>query len=551
MMDSSYGRFLIGLSVGLEAVFLFMGIYAIIYIGRFNAHMFQQNGYKINEQITWLKKNWKKQSVLFVWLGLSVVSYAVLRLIAPFPILYNVLLIVLYLLLFLLTGFIIYYYRFLKRFHNKRPLAFTARIKRMMITDGVLTGALITVLALVLSRLGMKVQGEVIGIPSYFGVLISIPLAGVFQLVAYMAACVINSPLDKAINRAYTKEALDMLNSNRSRLTVIGITGSYGKTSMKYYLEELLSVRFDVLITPGNFNTPLGVVRTIREHMTPRNEIFLCEMGARYVGDIKELCDMVEPDMGIIVSVGPQHLETFGGIENVISTKYELAEAVTRRSGKLFLNGDNSYMIDESKKYPEAVIYHASEKDEGYRATDIVTDSEGTSFTAVTPDGESARFETRLIGAHNVINVMGAIAVAHSLGISLKELLIPVRRLRAVPHRLEMRREQGVTIIDDAYNSNPVGSKAAVECLGGMKGVRIMVTPGMVELGDKEDDYNYEFGRTAAAFCDYVALVGRRHTEPIYKGLIDAGFDESRVRTFVRLEEALQYAYGIKDHGEK
>ena len=163
----------------------------------------------------------------------------------------------------------------------------------------------------------------------------------------------------------------------------------------------------------------------------------------------------------------------------------------------------------------------------------------GTEFTVVTPDGESERFQMRLIGAHNVINVVGAIAVAHKMGMTLQELRIPVRRIEPVPHRMQMREHGLVTIIDDAYNSNPVGSKAAVETLA------------MVELGDKEAEYNHKFGNYAADCCDYILLVGRRHTEPIREGVLEKGFPEEKCLVFDKLEEAVSYAYAIKGQGHK
>ena len=152
----------------------------------------------------------------------------------------------------------------------------------------------------------------------------------------------INRPVEQAIDRHYVQDAARILRQ-MPELTVIGVTGSYGKTSVKYFLNTLLSSRYNVLQTPGNYNTTLGVVRTIREYMKPFHEIFICEMGAREIGDIKEICDLVHPDHGIITSVGPQHLQSIHTIENIIKTKFELADAVPSE-GKVFLNYDNEYI---------------------------------------------------------------------------------------------------------------------------------------------------------------------------------------------------------------
>ena len=200
---------------------------------------------------------------------------------------------------------------------------------------------------------------------------------------------------------------------------------------------------------------------------------------------------------------------------------------------------------------PEKIFYYSETEGTGYCAKEVKVSQLGTEFTVVTPDGESERFQMRLIGAHNVINVVGAIAVAHRMGMTLQELRIPVRRIEPVPHRMQMREHGLVTIIDDAYNSNPVGSRAAVETLAMFDGIRILITPGMVELGDKEAEYNHKFGNYAADCCDYILLVGRRHTEPIREGVLEKGFPEEKCLVFDKLEEAVSYAYAIKGQGHK
>ena len=294
----------------------------------------------------------------------------------------------------------------------------------------------------------------------------------------------------------------------------------------------------------------MGVVRTIREELKPIHQIFVCEMGARNIGDIKELCDIVHPHYGVITSVGPQHLETFLNIQNITNTKFELADAIPD-DGMIFLNGDNEYIVGNSDKYSNKIFYATEEKAGSYYSDNVTVSQNGTEFDVVTPDGERARFKMKLVGIHNVINVAGAIAVAHKMGISLEELKNPVRKIQPVEHRMELRQNGNVTIIDDAYNSNPVGSKAAVETLAMFDGVRILVTPGMVELGAEEERFNYEFGTYAAKCCDYIALVGKKHTAPIEKGILDSGFAADKCKSFDSLNEALAYAYSIPASGRK
>lgn len=165
----------------------------------------------------------------------------------------------------------------------------------MLTTELILTAA---VFALVCGLGGMK------RIPGLCLILVSV------NLFLDIVANVINHPMEAGINQHYINDAVRKLKSV-PELTVIGVTGSYGKTSVKFYLQTLLQEKYNVLVTPESFNTPMGVVRTIRGSLKPTTEIFVCEMGARHVGDIKEICDMVHPDHGVITSIGPQHLETF------------------------------------------------------------------------------------------------------------------------------------------------------------------------------------------------------------------------------------------------
>ena len=505
----------------LTAITAIMAIYAVYLVMRHNMHMFQLNGYKNDEHIRWLGKNKRQQ-----WLLLFGAALGVIRLFFS-PVFLDILI--------LLTLFmIIWDYRALRRLNNKKKLVFTPRVKRMMAVIILLSVAVPIIVFIVC---GLR------------------PLSGVFMIVvalqALLGLCanIINHPVETMISRHYINDARRILRSMPS-LKVIGVTGSYGKTSVKYYLETLLKARYDVLVTPGNFNTPLGITRTIREHMKPSHEIFVCEMGARRVKEIKEICDLFPPDQGVITAVGPQHLETFHSIENIADTKFELADAV-KGKGNIFLNGDNEIIRKKADSYPGAVMYGTAEDIKGYRAKDISLSNLGTEFTVVTPDNEEERFRMRLIGAHNVINVLGAIAVANMNGIPLKELKIPVRRIDSVEHRMQIKDQGNVTIIDDAYNSNPVGSKAAVETLAMFEGLRILITPGMVELGDKEEEYNYKFGTYAADCCDYIILVGEKHTRPIAEGIKSKNFPEGKLRVYERLEDALSYAYGIKDEGQK
>ncbi len=502
-----------------------LGVWAYKYTLKYNLHMFQLNGYKNAEHMVWLKRYRKRQWVLYAGLMLGIL-WIVLRGSLAADIV-----------MWLWTVLIIVVFRALCGMSAKKKLVYTARVKRLMACI-IILDALIVLVPSVVSPLGLQAaKGLMLTVLS-------------LKFLSCVLANIINSPMEKGINAHFINDAKRRLAAS-PEMTVIGVTGSYGKTSVKYYLGELLAVKYNVLITPESYNTPMGVVRTVREHMRPGTEVFVCEMGARHVGDIRELCDLVHPDHGIITSIGPQHLDTFHTIDNIISTKYELADALPD-GGMLFLNGDNEYIIQRASAYKDPIMYHAAGDVAGtYHAENISLDAGGTSFDVVTPDGERESYQMSLIGGHNVINVVGAITVAHKMGIPLKDLRIPVRRLRPVPHRLELIRRGSMYIIDDAYNSNPVGSRAALDTLAMFDGMKILITPGMVELGERETEYNREFGRLAAGVCDHILLVGRRRAEPIREGALEGGADENRVRVFDRLEDAFGYAQTIRADADK
>lgn len=385
-----------------------------------------------------------------------------------------------------------------------KPLVFTARVKRQFFT-----ACLIIIL------------------PAVLGCVFDIMVLNIISIVFSFIPCLTiilalfsNAPMEKSFVAFYINDAKNML-KKQSNTKVIGITGSYGKTSTKYILAAMLGESFNVLYTPASFNTPLGVVRTIRENLRPDTEIFIAEMGAKKKGDIKEICDIVYPSIGIITSVGPQHLDTFGNIETVVSTKFELMDSVSKQNGDIFLNTDCDLIKDNINDKPH--ISYGKIGDCIYK--DVSYSKNGTEFDVVYKD-KSIHIKTKLLGLHNVLNITAAVAVALSLGVGEKDIQFAAAKLRPVSHRLEMKSFiNGATLLDDAYNANPVGCLEAVNILGCFDNMKkVIVTPGLVELGDKEYECNYNLGAAAAKVCDTIILVGKQRSIPLKNGAEDENF---------------------------
>ena len=346
--------------------------------------------------------------------------------------------------------------------------------------------------------------------------------------------------MEKSINRKYYNEAAAILKSMPG-LKIIGITGSYGKTSTKHYLNRILQEHFSTTMTPGSFNTTLGVIRTIREHLQPYNEVFIVEMGAKQPGDIKEICDLVHPSMGIITAVGEQHLESFKSIENVQRTKFELADALPA-DGTVVVNNDFPYVASRAVENTGCIRYGVSDTDKADMvAGDIAYTPSGTTFTVSDPLLESPMtLHTKLVGECNVSNLLAVVTIALKLGVPADKIKYAVGAIDQVEHRLNMKRTPGgITIIDDAFNSNPQGSKMALDVLSMMTtGKRIIITPGMIELGELQAKANEEFGRHIARCADVAIIVGHYNRDAIMAGVAGGEIKPENIHAVDSFDEA-------------
>lgn len=398
----------------------------------------------------------------------------------------------------------------------KKPLVWTNRVRRIF--------AVMVALTLVFAAVAAVLNAGPQEISAVFAAAVAVCGCYCGSHIVVVVANWLLQPVEKAINRKYYRDAVRRL-AERPDLKIVGVTGSYGKTSTKHYLHRILSEHFDTLMTPGSFNTTLGVVRTVREHLKPYHEVFIVEMGAKQLGDIKEICDLVRPSVGIVTAVGPQHLESFKTIDNVQATKFELVDALPS-DGLAVVNNDFEKIAERKVANVECCRYAVRDTSgASYTADDIVYSPTGTSFTVKGPDGYSLPLHTRLVGECNISNLLAAVAVARHLGVPDKKIAYAVGRIDQVEHRLSIKRTPGgLTVIDDAFNSNPVGSGMALDVLAGMSGgKRIVITPGMIELGDRQYELNREFGRHIDAAADVAVIVGKYNRDAISEGIADGG----------------------------
>ncbi len=495
------------------AVFAFAGLICWSAVVRYDIQMFQQNSYRYSRYWTWLRSGnvlrhgrWLFLT-LAVWWALSwnvgSIWIAVVAMLA-------------YAVKEFLTGY-------------KIKIVYTARVKRLLAADFILTASAVCA-AYMCCSIGWFCM--------------SVILSLLFSKAIVVAADFLLQPLERQINLYYIRDAKRILASCKD-LLVIGITGSFGKTSTKNILYRILSEKYNVLMTPGNFNTTLGVVRTIREHLKPYHQVFIVEMGAKQKGDIKEICDLVHPHIGIVTSVGNMHLETFKTLEGVARTKFELLDSLPS-DGLGIINMDSEGIATYQDKPSHCRIVSAGIKAEGtdITAENVAYSRRGVSFDVCIKGKEAYRVDSRLLGEGNILNALVSIAAADRLGVSVKQQKSALASLQPVEHRLSVSSKGGLTVLDDAYNSNPSGARMALAVLRQMAtdtgSKAIVVTPGFVEMGVQQEEANRGLGRDIARYADKAIIVNRYNRQAILDGLKSAGFNDEDIYCVDSLAQAVQ-----------
>ncbi len=515
-----------------DLMFIFSAVLCAFFSSRTLLHYFQLESYQYAGYFRTVKRNWRHSLLpgvcAAVGCGLITLVFSlgfIARLTAKGSFV-SLIFAVLFCLLGAGIGLVI-----AKVFNEKKAkkkFVYTARVKRLLIVH-----------FLVLTFVSWVFYRFVALYPLYCFWSVLLPLiVAVSGLLAW--------PIEKGISECYFRDARRKLLSNPG-LIRIGLTGSYGKTSVKHILGTILSEKYPTLITPASFNTPMGVSRAIRERLTPSHQIFVGEMGARHVGDIKELCRLVKPTIGIITSVGPQHLETFKTIERITNTKYELIDALPREGSRSYFYNDGAICKQLYDKTTKAKVLCGRDPETSDVWCDEISVSPlGSSFMLHIRDKGSIACNTVLLGEHSLQNILLASAVASDLGLTLKQISHGIAKLQPVKNRLELISRPGsFTIINDAFNSNPVGAKAALKVLKEFPERRIIITPGMVELGANEDEYNRDFGRAMKDCVDIAIVVGKNRVKPIIEGLKEAGFVDEQIYQVDSLDASTRLLHSI------
>ena len=426
---------------------------------------------------------------------------------------------------------------FFKKNDDIVPLVMTDRAKRLYITCLIIPFVFLLIPVLIYAFLPYDILYLVL-----FALILIFEACAIYWNFSFIMflALIFNSPIEKRINMGFYNAARDKIKNLKSnKLKVISITGSYGKTSTKTILYNILKTKFRVFASPESYNTPMGLSKIINNDLDETYDIFVAELGARYVGEILEVAELTSPDYGVITNIGPCHLETFKSLDNIVNTKFELSQIP---GIKMFLNIDNDNINKENiKRNLNSITVSSKFSEADYKAEVVKVDDSGTEFV-LSYKNNKFLFNTSLIGSHNITNICLAIAISFDFGMTYDEIKSAVASLPQIEHRLSIsKNDAGVTIIDDGFNSNPYGARAALEVLSLFSGgKKIVITPGMVELGNIQYEENYEFGKLIGNTADISVIVGSINKDSLIKG-INSSENKNHINYYANtLKEATQ-----------
>ena len=368
---------------------------------------------------------------------------------------------------------------------------------------------------------------------------------------AVLLAAIITRPLEDQINARYYRSARRRLLEHKG-LIRIGITGSYGKTETKLILKSILSEKYRVLATPPSFSSAMGASRVIHEQLTRKHEVFIAELGAQKRGEVREIAKVIRPKYGILTCVGEAHLDSFGSLETVAQTKYELIQSLPKTGAAFFGSdggfGDRLYALCPMKEKYRAAV--GSEVESYMRAEHVETNVKGTRFELICENGECAWVQTKLLGTYAARNIALAAAVAHKLGLNMEEIKRGIEKIRPIRGHLQLVPGE-INVIDDSLNTLPECAAEALHILSEFPGRRIVVTAGMTELEKGASDANYQLGMQIAASADYAILIGPEETRQVLAGIsTDSDFPHSSIRMVRDPEDAANLVKEIAEAGD-
>lgn len=397
---------------------------------------------------------------------------------------------------------------------KRRQLELTTKIKLLRLWLWVMWLVWIILTAVVLT-IGYTTHSYMLGLIALLLIAL-LPYVLAFGVVVplFVGGLLIQKPRERAIIAAAREEFA------RSKAVRIAIAGSFGKTTMKEILKTVLAEGKNVTATPGNMNTAIGISRFARK-LTGKEDVLIVELGEERVGDVKELSELSRPTMGIITGINEAHLISFKTLDRTVATVYELVDYLGD-DAVVYKNGESQLVADRAETDDP---YLFSKKGvAGWKVSSVKSSIEGTSFIAM--HGKTVvRAHTGLLGEHTVGMSVAAIAIAHDLGLSVKQIEAGLSKVVPFEHRMQPRQLHGAWIIDDTYNGNSQGVEAGLQLLASLKAKRrIYVTPGLVEQGSQTQDVHEVIGQQAARSADVVVLMKNSVTDYITKGLEDADF---------------------------
>ena len=417
----------------------------------------------------------------------------------------------------------------------KKELAFTSRMRRLLAASATLAGVWLALAALAAAFLPVPLAAWTLALFSA-----TLP---VMVVVIGIAANTAMGPVEGRVNRGYVRSARERM-QNWDPL-VVAVAGSYGKTSTKHIIWGLIEDQVQATATPKSFNTLMGVTRTINENLDEGDRVFIVEMDAYAPGEIAAICALTPPQIAVVTSVGPQHLERFGIVDRIADALYECIEPLPIGQPAVVYCGDplSAKLAERAAADGHRVVRYGMEGDDtalDVLAADLRVDDEGSHFTwRWDAEDLTLKVSIPLLGAHNVLNTSAALAVVHLLGYKLDAAAAVCKQLAPVPHRLEtVPTANNIRVIDDSYNANPVGVHNGLDVLARFEGRKILVTPGMVELGSVEDAENRRYGEHAAKVCDDVILMLSHPAAAVREGLVAGGMERAHVHEVATLDEA-------------